>query len=44
MEAVLLVAPIFVVCALIGLYYENRKQTDALTRIAKVLEERNPAK
>jgi hypothetical protein len=31
---------LFCTFVLIGLYYENRRQTDALVRIAKALEER----
>lgn len=36
-----LVAGIFACFTLIGLYYENRRQTDALDRIAKMLEQRD---
>ena len=35
-----LLVGIFAGFALIGLYYENRRQTDALDRIARILEKR----
>ena len=34
---------VFCAFVLVGIYYESRRQTDALNRIAKALEERNRA-
>lgn len=38
MPLFVLIVGIFASFALIGLYYENRRQTDALARIAEALE------